>query len=191
MWVDLYSNNIFTDAQLLRRYDQHIKTYFPTVTERAMNRRAMGQIKGKYNPTANEVLQEVAYETHCKNVRDDFDQAIIDNALLIEVIGYEQAEIRLARYILSVGVDYVPEILEVIDSETGEVLQEYIPAIAEIEPLPLIIEVTVYNEEGEVTGTNMIENPLITQDILERSEAQAILEAANAEILNLVELRSV
>ena len=191
-WVDLYSNNTFTDAQLLKRYDRRIRTEFPLNVERAMSRRAFGQVKGKYTPTAEEVLQEESYEIHTKAVRVDLEQAKLDNTLLIATLEYESAERRLARYLVSEGVAFVPEVPEIIDEETGEVTQEFVPAIAAIEPLPATVEQPNYDQEtGMLIDYETVPNPLIVIDEAERVKAQSTIDNATAGVLNLAVLRTV
>ena len=188
-WVDLQSNDVFTEAQLTRRYDRQIRSKYPLQIERALNRRAMGAMKGKYTPTAADQVTEAAYETHCKAVRDDLDQAIADNVLLASAIQYEQAERRLARYQLSVGVAAVAEVPELVDVDTGEIILEYVPAVAGIDPLPVTVERVTQDEEGAITGTETIPNPAIVQDEVERAAAKNIVDGAGAEVLALVEVR--
>ena len=189
MWIDKMKNVVFTDAQLQKRYDAHIQTKFPLTIERAMNRRAFGNLKGKYNPTAEEVLQEVEYEQYCKSVRENLDQAILDNTLLINTLRYEKAQRRLSQYILSEGREEVEEVFEVIDVGTGEVLQEYVPAVIEIASLPLTIEAKVYDDAGNYI-LETVDNPTILLDVSERQEAQEILDNASVEILELTEERN-
>ena len=173
----------------MRRYDRKIRSKYPLHTERALNRRAIGAIKGKYTPSAADQITEADYEAHCKAVRDDLDQAIADNALLASTIQYEQAERRLARYKLSEGVTAVAETLEFRDVDTGEIILEYVPAIAGIDPLPATIELKVRDDEGAVTGTETVPNPAIVQDEAERAAAGEVVNNAFNDVLLLVEAR--
>jgi len=188
-WIDLQSNTTFEEYQLERRYDKHIRSKFPLIVERTMNRKAMGQSKGKYMLTASNMAQEAAYETHCNAVRVDLEQAKLDNALLKGAIRYERATARLQRYILSQGITQVAGVEEIINPETGEVTQEYVPAIIGIEPIEKTIVVNLFGSEGEITGTKEIPNPLITNDVAERESAQAIIDSASAELKGLIEVR--
>ena len=190
-WIDLQSDTTYTAAQLEKRYDAHIRSEFPLRKERAMNRRAMGAVKGKYIPTAADAADEAAYEAHTKAVRESYEQALVDNELLKGVISYERAEQRLERYILSVGITAIAEVPEIRDPDTGELTQEYSPAIAGVNPLPATIEqVTRDAETGEITGSETVPNPLIVQDEAERQAAQNIIDNASAEILALITARA-
>ena len=76
-----------------------------------------------------------------------------------------------------------------LDPDTGEILQEYVPAIIGIDPLPATIEQNTYDDEGNLTGTETILNPCIVQDEAERSAAQEIINDATTEVLTLADER--
>ena len=189
-WVDLQSNTTFSENQLQKRYDAYIRSKYPLHIERGIKRRATGKAKGKYIPNSAEIAQEAAYETHCKNMQDDLGQARIDNTLLKGAIRYERATARLHKYSLADGVLAVDETPEIRDPDTGEVTQEYIPAIKGIEPLEQTVTVSVFGSEGEVAGTKQIPNPLIAQDNAEREAAQQVIDNATGETLSLVAERN-
>ena len=188
-WVDLQSNTTFTDAQLTRRYDRQIRSKFPLTVERIILRRAMGVMKGKYIPTEVDIATEAAYEAHTKAIRGDYDQAVTDNVLLLATVAYEQAQKRLAQYRLSEGVAPVAEIPEERDPDTGEILQEYIPATIGIDPLPATIEQNTYDDEGDLIDTGTVPNPVVTKDESERASAHGIIDSADEATLILVGVR--
>ena len=164
-WVKMDKSDIFTDAQLIARKQQHLEG----------------------------IPFKASYEMErflTRNIDNAYLKAVADNILLKKIVSYEQAEIRLARYILSEGVTGVDEIPEVIDPDTGEITQEYVPAIIAIDPLPLTIEVPVYDEEGVQTGTETILNPPVVQDASERVVAQETIDKANAEVIIHINKRS-
>jgi hypothetical protein len=98
--------------------------------------------------------------------------------------AYNQAVARLAQYILADGREEVREMQPtgevVFDEETMEsmdVMHEVV-VISAIEPLEPTVEITEYDDddiEAEPTVLT-IENPEITQDNLERSDAQDIID---------------
>jgi len=109
-----------------------------------------------------------------------------------QLSAYTSAVARLAQYILADGREEVTEMRDtteyVVDDEGMIVLnendeptyvQEEVVTVSAIEPLEPTVEVTVYDEddmEAEPT-VKTIENPEITQDNLERAEAQAVVDA--------------
>ena len=96
---------------------------------------------------------------------------------------YAAAVKRLSQYVLADGRDEVTESQEVAgnalyNEETGEFEPQMMDVVVQtaIDPLPATVEQTTYDDEGNATVTN-IENPLITQDNLERTDAQAVVDA--------------
>jgi hypothetical protein len=62
-------------------------------------------------------------------------------------------------------------------------IQEEVIVQTAIEPLEATVEVTTYSEDMDAEPvTTIIENPEITQDNLERAEAQAVIDATPQEI---------
>ena len=110
---------------------------------------------------------------------------------------YKEAVARLAQYILADGREEVTEMRDtteyVVDDEGMIVLnendeptyvQEEVVVQTAVEPLEATVEVTVYDEEDmEAEPTvEIVENPEITQDNLERAEAQATIDNTPVEI---------
>jgi hypothetical protein len=105
--------------------------------------------------------------------------------------AYTSAVARLDKYILADGRAEVTEMMDtteyVVDEEGMIVLtddeptfiQEEVITVSAVEPLESTVEITVYSEEDmEAEPTvETIENPEITQDNLERTEAQAVVDA--------------
>ena len=101
-----------------------------------------------------------------------------------QLAAYKQAVARLEHYVVADGRPEVKEMQPtgetIFNEETGEmedVMAEVVVKTA-IEPLEPTIERTVYGDDPEAEPTvETIENPLITQDNLERAEAQAVVDA--------------
>jgi hypothetical protein len=71
---------------------------------------------------------------------------------------------------------------------TGECVEitEEMVTVSAVDPLEPTVEVTTYSEddmEAEPT-IETIENPEITQDNLERTEAQAVVESTPSEVVS-------
>jgi len=104
---------------------------------------------------------------------------------------------RLDNYILADGRVEVTEMMDtteyVVDEEGMMVLtddeptfiQEEVITVSAVEPLEPTVEITVYSEEDmEAEPTvETIENPEITQDNLERTEAQAVVDATPKAVI--------
>jgi len=109
--------------------------------------------------------------------------------------AYTTAMDRLSKYILADGRVELTEMQDtteyVVDAEGMLVLtdgeptfiQEEVIVQTAIEPLEATVEVTTYPEDIDAEPvTTIIENPEITQDNLERAEAQAVVDATPAEV---------
>jgi len=109
--------------------------------------------------------------------------------------AYKVATARLEAYVLADGRVELTEMQDtteyVVDAEGMLVLtdgeptfiQEEVIVQTAIEPLEATVEVTTYSEDIDAEPvTTIIENPEITQDNLERAEAQAVVDATPAEV---------
>ncbi len=107
-----------------------------------------------------------------------------------QLSAYTLAVARLDNYVLADGREEVTEMMDtteyVVDEEGMIVLtddeptfiQEEVITVSAVEPLEPTVEITVYDEddmEAEPT-IETIENPEITQDNLERAEAQTVVD---------------
>ena len=114
-----------------------------------------------------------------------------------QLSAYTVAVARLDKYILADGRVEVTEMMDtteyVVDEEGMIVLtddeptfiQEEVITVSAVEPLEPTVEITVYSEEDmEAEPTvETIENPEITQDNLERTEAQAVVDATPKAVI--------
>ena len=110
--------------------------------------------------------------------------------------AYKVATARLEAYVLADGRVELTEMQDtteyVVDAEGMLVLtdgeptfiQEEVIVQTAIEPLEATVEVTTYPEDIDAEPvTTIIENPEITQDNLERAEAQAVVDATPAAVI--------
>jgi len=110
--------------------------------------------------------------------------------------AYKVATARLEAYVLADGRAELTEMQDtteyVVDAEGMLVLtdgeptfiQEEVIVQTAIEPLEATVEVTTYPEDIDAEPvTTIIENPEITQDNLERVEAQAVVDATPAAVI--------
>ena len=102
---------------------------------------------------------------------------------------YLQAKSRLAQYVLSVGREEVIENQatgeQVWNEETEEMddVMADVVTVTAIDALDATVEIITYNE-NEVATTTTVENPLITADVAERAEAQAIVDATPQSVID-------
>lgn len=132
-------------------------------------------------------LGDGEFNTYMAQIETDTDTNRTTNEFNIALQAYTQATQRLAQYQLALGRSEVREMQptgeQVFNEETGEmddVLHEVIVQTA-IDPVEPTVEITEYDEEGNAT-VSTIENPVITQDNLERTEAQAVIDSTPQDV---------
>ena len=76
-------------------------------------------------------------------------------------------------------VESVPTGEQVWDEETETMVDVMVDVVTvtAIEPVEATVEVVSYDDSGENPTTSTIENPLITTDVAERADAQAVVDA--------------
>lgn len=154
-----------TPAQLEKRSQKHIKRSWPDQAREKSIR-----------------LGDGAFDAFMATYSANHDINIANNTFNWQLAEYRKATARLAKYRLADGK---PE--ETIETPTGQYDEEGneivdVTVIPAIEPLDAQVEETVYDEEGNVTGTIMVDNPLIVEDDAEREAAQAVIDATPEDV---------
>jgi len=149
-----------TAAQLEKRAQKHINRSWPEQAREKSIRLADG-----------------AFDAFMYTFSADHDVNTANNTFNWQLQDYTKATSRLARYVLSEGR---PEVYK--DQPTGEFLTESVLVQTAIDPLDAQVEQTVYDDEGNVTGTTMVANPLIVADDAERDAAQAVVDATAQDV---------
>jgi hypothetical protein len=111
--------------------------------------------------------------------------------------AYNQATTRLEAYVLADGREEVREMqntteyvlddegMIVVDDEGNPTfMQEEVVVITAIEPLVATVEITEYSDIDDEPVIKTIENPEITQDNLERAEAQVIVDITPQPVID-------
>ena len=101
-----------------------------------------------------------------------------------QLAAYRVATARLAQYIVSVGRAEVVESQATGEQVWDEDAEEMVDVMADvitvtaIDPVEATVTRTVYSDDIDAEPTEeTIENPLITTDVAERAEAQAVVDA--------------
>ena len=124
-----------------------------------------------------------AFELWKDEMRPVLAEAEANYAFNHKLAAYKAARARLSRYRLAAGR---PEITDMID--TGKINPDGTPYLESvvvqpaIEPLPATVE--TINEAGQ---TVVSPNPAIVQDDAERAEAQAVIDATPADVVEFFE----
>lgn len=119
------------------------------------------------------------------DIPEDLQAAADEKQFNQQLADYRVATARLAQYIVADGREEVREMQptgeQVFNEETMEmedVMHEVITVTA-IEPIEATITRMVYSEDDPMAEPTeeTIENPVITTDVAERAEAQAVVDA--------------
>jgi hypothetical protein len=124
------------------------------------------------------------------DIHEDLQEAADAKLFAKQLADYTISKERLEQYVLSVGRAEVTESLptgeQVWNEETMEmddVMADFITVTA-IDPVDTTVEVTTYNIDTDTSSTETITNPLITTDVSERSDAQAIVDATPSAVVD-------
>ena len=153
------------------------------------------------------------WDAHVAEVKAKFPKTILGGTTLANVPEWVEVEVakvlfreqlqaytaavaRLEQYVLADGREEVTEmqptgetVFNAATMEMDDVLQEVITQ-SFVEPLEPTVEVTSYSDDMEATPTvETIENPKITQDTLERLDAQAVVDITPTEVISEWESR--
>ncbi len=180
MIIDKLGSRIYTEHELTDLAQFEIRSKFSAAAEDNLSRKLRGVSLGIYTLSAQEQQDLLEYQTLLYAVQSSTAQAILDNKLLADTIAYENAVQRLQQYELAVGR---PE--SIIYKPDSQDIDYVIPAV---EPLPPLVDKTVYHEDG-TSEIIQVPSPQIEADSAERLAAQAVINAATSEVLALYELR--
>jgi hypothetical protein len=182
-WINRGGNVVYTEAQISKHMERLERQAFSPRQEAILNRIQHGINLGVYTPTTEEQAQIAAFQAKMNELMALAAEARIDNQFVKDRIAYEQAVARLERYELSEGRTAVYEDQPTGEyDEQGDPITESVLVSPEIDPLPATVEQPTYDSEGNQTGTETIDNPLIVADIAERTQAQTTIDATPQEV---------
>jgi hypothetical protein len=150
------------------------------LTPAQLEKRAQKYIKRSWNTQAREKsirLADGAFDAFMSTFSTNHDVNITNNTFNWQLLEYRKATARLARYRLADGRAEVYEDQPTghYDDEGNEVMESVLVQTA-IDPLDAQIEQNVYDDEGNLSGTEMVDNPLIVKDDEERAAAQTVVD---------------
>lgn len=123
------------------------------------------------------------------DIPEDLQAAADEKQFNQQLAAYRTATARLAQHVVADGRAEVTEMQptgeQVFNEETMEmedVMAEVVTVTA-IEPVEPTVTRMVYSDDMDAEPTEeTIENPLITSDVAERAEAQAVVDATPQEV---------
>jgi hypothetical protein len=155
------------------------------LTPAQLEKRAQKWINRSWNTQAREKsirLADGSFGAFMTVFSADHDVNVARNTFNWQLLEYRKATARLARYRLADGraEQTFEEPSGEYDEEGNEIMHVWIqPAI---EPLEATVEQDTYDDEGNVTGTETVANPLIVADDAEREAAQAVIDSTPEEV---------
>ena len=94
-FIDLMANDIWSEADIVRRTEAMIRSAFSAEQEAILNRIATGAALGQYQMSEQETLNLTRYAQVSEDARQAGDAARQDMALLLQVFAVEAAQRRL------------------------------------------------------------------------------------------------
>lgn len=177
-FIDLKSNDVWSDADILRRTESMIRSEFSLEEETILNRKALGSALGTYQLTEEEQYELVRYTAVAENARVEYQKAIHDMSVLKQVFVYEEAEKVLSVMSLEDALLFVktPRPEELINEETGEILNRE--------------ELEAYDKSyDEASNVILKYGSDIDQNESDRSQAQTTIDSATDEVIVVVNMR--
>lgn len=150
-----------TEAQLQKRTQRNINKDWPEWKRERSIRLGDGE-----------------FDSYMATVSTSTDTNRENNTFNEQLAAYRIATARLDQYRLADGRAEIT-----MESDTGEIdengdpIMETIVVSEAIDALPAQIEVATHDDDGNQTGTEMIDNPEIVRDDAERADAQAVIDA--------------
>ncbi len=123
-----------------------------------------------------------AFDAFMADFSANHDVNKANNVFNWQLAEYRKATARLAQYRLADGrpEQTFEEPSGEYDEEGNEIMHIWVQA--GIDPLDAQVEQPVYDDEGNQTGTEMVDNPLIVADNAERDAAQAVVDGTPDDV---------
>jgi hypothetical protein len=154
-----------TSVQLEKRAQKYITRSWPAQARERSIRKADGE-----------------FDAFMTAFSADHDVNTANNLFNAQLSDYRKATLRLAQYRLADGrpEQTFEDPSGQYDDEGNEIMHTWVQA--GIDPLDAQVEQTTYDDEGNQTGTEMVDNPLIVADDAERAAAQAVVDATPQDV---------
>lgn len=189
-FVDLMADDVWAEADIVRRTEAMIRSEFSAEAETILNRKVSGMVLGIYTPTEAEQAEMGRYQATVEAARVAGNEARADMAVLLRVFPLEEAQRRLDRVALVVAWDRLqdPEVEPVVDEETGAVTNAEDVERDQAERAAALSAVSghvIVRDDGQ----EILDPEAVEKDRAERDAARAVIAAADPEALDLFELR--
>lgn len=189
-FINLMADDVWSDADILRRTEAMIRSEFSAETETILNRKATGAALGQYELTPDDLAEIGRYDQVALAAQAAGVAARADMALLLRVFPLEDAQRRLDRLSLAGAWDRLqdPEVDPITDEETGEVVNAAEVEQDKVERAAAQAVAGPHRIERE-DGQTILDPEAVEADKAERAAAREVLDAADPVALALFEQR--
>ena len=150
------------------------------LTPTQLEKRAQKHIARSWSPQSREKsirLADGAFDTFMAAFSADHDVNVTNNTFNWQLQEYRKATARLEQYVLADGrAEVYEDQWNGEYDDDGDEIMESVVVQSVIEPLDAQVEQPIYDDDGEQTGTEMVDNPLIVQDDEGRAGAQSVID---------------
>ena len=150
------------------------------LTPTQLEKRAQKHIARSWSPQSREKsirLADGAFDTFMAAFSADHDVNVTNNTFNWQLQEYRKATARLEQYVLADGrAEVYEDQWNGEYDDDGDEIMESVVVQSAIEPLDAQVEQPIYDDYGEQTGTEMVDNPLIVQDDEGRAGAQSVID---------------
>ena len=157
-----------------------------------LEKRAQKYIKRSWSDQDREKsirLADGAFGAFMATFSADHNVNVTNNTFNWQLQEYRKATARLAQYIVADGrtevIESQPTGEQVWDEDTMDMVDVMhdVITVPTVDPIEATVTRTVYSDDINAEPTEeTIENPLITADVAERAEAQAVVDGTPQEV---------
>ena len=150
------------------------------LTPAQLEKRAQKHIARSWSGQAREKsirLADGTFDTFMAAFSADHDVNVTNNTFNWQLQEYRKSTARLEQYVLADGrAEVYEDQWNGEYDDDGDEIMESVVVQSAIEPLDAQVEQPIYDDDGEQTGTEMVDNPLIVQDDEGRAGAQSVID---------------
>jgi|GEM_PF-1055559 len=174
--------------QIAKRAEAMVRSQFSVAEELILSRKLQGVAQGAYTLSSEEEAQVAAFQATTLAAQAAGVQAAADNTLLVDVLAYEQAQRRLARYRLADGLSggwsdtggevVVGAFVRMSGGDIGEVARLYQEAdVGEVAEVSLTGDIAVTELPADLVSVQWVEPIEPLQATVESVDEQGVVTA--------------
>lgn len=155
-FVNLLANDVWSEADIVRRTEAMIRSEFSADAETILNRKVSGMALGAYKPSAADQVEIARYNKTAHDAQVAGAKARADMALLQQVFAIEAAARRLSQHVVA---PEFPEEGSALDPSLAEGLALNADAVAQDEAERANAQAVIDAASEEARALFQIRNP--------------------------------